>query len=289
MKIARLLLVIILSAGTAWGVSHYSLPNQADPAAAKETRFEQIKRTGVLRCGYYLWPPYLDRDMTTGQMKGLFADLFEETAKQLGVKIEWTTEIVHAHIPTDLDNNRYDVLCGMLFATPSRAREMGFTIPLLYHPAYLFVKEGDTRFDNNYAAANDPSVKFVILDGEFSAIAANERFPKAQKVSLPQNATGSDLMLNVANGKVDALITEMTTFLIYNKNNPGKVRRAAGPPESVIGAGFPVPQKEQDLKNALDTTLSYLQGTGFIDKLFDRYETPDNKFLRMPKPYILQQ
>lgn len=286
MKAVHLILVILLSAAIAFGVAKYAAPT-AQEGAKKETRLEQIKRTGVLRCGYYIWPPFLDKDMTNGTMKGMFVNIAEEIAKQLAVKVEWVTEVVHPQIPVDLASNRYDMVCGILFATPSRAREMDFTTPLLFHPAYLFVREGDTRFDNNYDAANDPSVTFSVLEGEFSSIAANEHFPKAQKLALPQNASGPELLVNVAVGKADAVITEMNTFNNYDKSNPGKLRRVAGPPESVMAAGFPIPQNEPSLKNALDATMAYLHGTGFINKLMDKYEQPDNKFLRMQKPYVM--
>ncbi|MGE4351184.1 MAG: substrate-binding periplasmic protein [Bdellovibrionales bacterium] len=289
MKLANLLLVVALSAVTAFAVSQYAVPQQTVASTQqKESRFEQIKRTGTLRCGYYLWPPLIDKDLKTGQMKGAFVEITEEIAKQLGVKVEWVTEILHPNISVDFASNRYDMIGGILLATPSRAREMDFTIPIFFHPTYLFVRNGDTRFDNNYAAANDPKVKISVLEGEFSAIAANERYPKAQKIALPQNASGPEILLSVAAGKADVVATEMTTFSNYSKNNPGILRRVAGPPESVVAAGFPIPQREQDLKDAVDTTITYLQSTGFIDKVFRKYETQDNKILRMTSPYILQ-
>jgi ABC-type amino acid transport substrate-binding protein len=222
-------------------------------------------------------------------MKGMFAELINEIGKQLNVKVQWSTEILHDQIPTDLASNRYDMLCGMLFATPTRAREMAFTKPLLIHPAYLFVRADDHRFDNNYEAANDPSIKFAILDGEYSAIAANERYPRSQKVALPQNSSGPELLLNVSGKKADVVATEMMTFALFNKSNPGQLRRVDGPPESIVEASFPLPLDEPDFKNTIDTTMTYLHGTGFINKLLDKYETTDIKFLRMPKPYVVKE
>jgi polar amino acid transport system substrate-binding protein len=289
MKLIHIVFVILLSAGTAFAVGKYVAAPTGQPQQTKETRFDQIKRTGVLRCGYYVWPPFIDKDLSTGKMKGLFPDIMEEIGKQLSLKIEWTTEIVHPQIPTDLASGRYDAVCGILFATPSRAREMDFTMPLLFHPAYLVARADDTRFDNNYEAANNPSIKFATLEGEYSSIAANEQFPKAQKVALPQNSNGSELLLNLANGKADLVITEKLTFLLYDKGNPGKLRIVAGPPESVIAAGFPVPQNEPALKNVLDTTMLYLHNTGIIDKLFKKFETPDNKLFRMTQPYVTSE
>ena len=286
MKLANLALIVALSAVTAFGVVKVATPTAQNPAAAKETRLEQIKRTGVLRCGYMIWPPVVVKDPNTGKMSGLAVELLEEIGKQLNVKIDWSVESTVANAFVDMANNRFDIVCSPYFVTPARAREAGFTTPFLFHPAYLYVRADDARFDNNYAAANDPAVKFSTIDGEFSAVGADENFPKAQKVALPQNATSADMFLNIADKKADVVVTEPMTFDVFNNSNPNKLKRAAGSPLRVMAISFPLPAKEYDLKNTLDATLTFLQGSGFLDTLADKYDSPTFKFLRLPKAYV---
>ncbi len=33
--------------------------------AHAETTYERVMRTGIIKCGYMLWPPYFDMDLTT--------------------------------------------------------------------------------------------------------------------------------------------------------------------------------------------------------------------------------
>ncbi|MGE4351183.1 MAG: substrate-binding periplasmic protein [Bdellovibrionales bacterium] len=261
----------------------------AAPANKVETRLERVKRTGVIRCGYFIAPTVTERDPNTGRMHGLSVELFEEMARQLSLKIEWTTEAALPQMPTDLSTGRYDVLCSPLFVTPGRVRETDYLKPVLFYPAYLFVREGDTRFDHNYAAVNAETTKLTTIDGEFAAIAAQENFPKAQKIALPQTANGSDLFLDVEGKKADGVITDSYIFAQYAKKNPGKIRRVEGPPVRVMPVSYALAANETGLKNMLDLTIDCLMGSGYLDRLLDKYEQPENPFLRLPKPYILPQ
>jgi len=288
MKLTQIALTALLSAAVAFGVVKYAGPT-AQTAPVKETRLEQIKRTGVLRCGYMVWPPMINKDPNTGAMSGMNVDFWEEIGKQMGIKIAWTEEISTAHAFADMDAGRYDAVCISYFITPARAREALFMEPILYHPYYLYVRADDTRFDNNYAAANDPSVTFSTIDGEFSSIGAMEGFPKAQRIALPQNAGGADLFLNVADKKADVVVTEPLTFASFNTNNLGKLKQAVGDPAGLMPMSFPLPAKEYDLKAALDATLLYLRSSGRLETILASHETPDIKFLRWLPLYQKQK
>ena len=228
MKLGTLLLVALVSAGVAYGTLNYvnQNPTTATPAT-KETRLDQIKRTGTLRCGYQVWPPMFVKDPNTGKMSGLYYDLVEEIGRQLKIKIEWTAEIATGQMLSDLNMNRYDAVCGYFGRTPSRAREAGFTMPLFYVPIYMYVRADDTRFDRDVFSANKPDVKFATLDGEFSSIAANESFPDAARVSVPQMSTAADLFMIVSSKKADAVIQDSAAFSDYDTHNPGILRPAS--------------------------------------------------------------
>ncbi|MDD3183185.1 MAG: transporter substrate-binding domain-containing protein [Alphaproteobacteria bacterium] len=284
MKFFQLLAIVLFSAVTTLAVSHYTLPS-AQTAPEKETRLEQIKRTGTLRCGYSIWPPALMKDPNTGAFSGMFYDLMQEMGKQLSLKIEWTVEVTPAHMFADLDSNRIDMVCSAYIATPARAKAAAFTSPIFYNVNTLFVRADDTRFDNNFEAANDPSVKFAVVDGGLSSILANQKFPLAQKPSVPELSTPADTFLYVAERKADVVLSEPLSFALFDKSNPGKMKRAVGEPPFVYGAGMPMPLKEFDLHNTINATLAYLQSTGVVAAIFDKHETEGVRTLRLAKPY----
>ena len=49
-------------------------------AADKESAYERVLRTGVLRCGYIAYPPHLIVDPATGTISGISHDIIEEAA-----------------------------------------------------------------------------------------------------------------------------------------------------------------------------------------------------------------
>lgn len=258
---------------------------QAAPVTTMETRWESVKRTGVLRCGYYIWPPVLTFDANTKQVGGVFYDIMQEVGKQLNLKVEWTMEVTHAHMLTDLNQGRFDMICSPVFATPGRTREAVFTHPMMSHPAYFYARKDDTRFDNNVAAANAKDVKIVSQDGGFSQIIAQEDFPQASTDDLPQVSSSADMFNEVVARKGDLTVAEPFTFAGYNKANPDKLRQVAGPPLRITPVAFTLPAGALDFKAALDTTLDFLQGSGFLDKVYRKYETGTARILRPPLPY----
>ena len=286
MKFGQAFVVILVSIILASGAAYYVSGASGTGAgrSVKETRLEQVKRTGVLRCGYIILPPFIAKDSNTGKMSGLVADIVEEMGRQLKLKIEWTAETSWGQMLTELNLNRYDIVAGAVFMNPNRAREADFTSPLLYSPAIMVVRKDDDRFDKDISRANKPDVKFVHIDGMYTALVSEEEFPLAVKTSLSQISNAAELFVMIATKKADASVVDSHAFALYAVNNPGVLRPVAGKPLRVTAMGLPLPANEPALKAMLDTTLAYLHDSGFIDKTLKKYDDPV-KFIRVAKPY----
>jgi polar amino acid transport system substrate-binding protein len=287
MKTGHVILAVFLSAALASGASYYAANarrGDVQSSATKETRLEQVKRTGVLRCGYVNWPPFTEKDANTGRISGLTYDLTEEIGRQLKLKIEWTGEVSTGSMLADLNLGRFDMICSPFAMTPGRAREADFSLPFVYSPVYMYARKDDTRFDNNFDAANKPEIAFAVLDGEFSSIGAHENFPGATKVSIPQLLNSADLYMAVASKKADAVIQDPYTFADYDAANPGVLRAAGNKPLRMLAVGMPIPSDEPALKATLNTTMAYLHDSGFIDKMLKKYESKARMY-RAAKSY----
>lgn len=261
------------------------------PALAQETKkesvYDRIMRTNTIRCGYYIWPPFLDKDVNTAKISGIAYDMTEEIGKQLGLKVEWTAEINFDSMFEGYVTGRYDLICAPLSATPSRARASDFTNHFGYFPYYLYAKEGDMRFENDYTKANVAAVKYASLEGDMNAILGNEVFPLTEKLSLAQTAGSTDPLMAVATGKADIATLEPVAALGFMRANPGKIRRVAGPPVRVLSLSYSVPIGEERLKAMLNTTLEVLLNTGFIDRAFKVYPDYDAEMLRIVPDYVM--
>ena len=62
------LLALLMGYAGAW----IAMPKTASQVEAKkETAYERVTRTGVLRCGYATWPPNVMKDPNTGKVSGI--------------------------------------------------------------------------------------------------------------------------------------------------------------------------------------------------------------------------
>ncbi len=286
MKIAQILIIALISAAVALGVSWLSPRNGGgESAQAKESAYDRVMRTGVLKCGYILYPRFLERDLNTKEMSGMYFDMMEEIARHLSLKLEWTEEVGFANAFDGLNTGRYDVMCMPFNQTAGRARVNEFTVPVVFYPYYMYVRNGDTRFDNNYERANDPKVKVVYLEGEFSQTIKAERFPKAAHVSLPNLSDISQVLMELAAGKADLTMTEPTSAERFLVNNPGKLKRVVGPSLYMQAGGLSVGIGEEKLKSMLNTTIRAMQASGSLQRIMDKYTTMPDQFFYPAQPW----
>ena len=86
-RILNLAIVVAVAAVVAVGTASYIGSRHATKNAAPDT-FERVTSSGVLRCGYVVYPPGLINDPNTGKISGIFPDVLEQAAHNLGLKVD---------------------------------------------------------------------------------------------------------------------------------------------------------------------------------------------------------
>lgn len=255
-------------------------------ADQKESAYDRVMRTGVLHCGYIVYPPETIKDPNTGKLSGTVIDTTEALGKQLGLKIDWTEEVPFANLFAGLKSGRIDALCAGLFESPARAREALFTIPSNYGVTYVFTRVGDTRFDNGFSSIDDPKIKIATIDGELGQSIATEQFPRASQTALPQMSDVSMVLETVATKKADVAFLQKGPAKGFLKNNPGKVRIAGKEPLRAFPAPLiAVRPDETSLKFLLDAGIRTLLLNGTVEKILRRYDPELDSYLLVAKPY----
>lgn len=282
----KLSILAIVLAVLALGSNYLS--GQSQPTTqkqVKESAYDRIMRTKTIRCAYLVWPPYMTRDTTTGQLGGVYYDLLERMAKDWSMKVDWAEEVGTANRFEGFAAGRYDMLCSPVGATPERTAVSDFSIPMGYQPFYLYARADDTRFDNAYDKANDPAVTFLTLDGYMASTIIKSEFPHATMKSLPNLSSDSEVLMSIQMGKADASVCEASMASAFIQNNPDKIKRVAGPPVRVAGETISFPLNEPALKTKINTTMQYYLDTGVLDKILTANTLTPEKFLRVAKPY----
>lgn len=252
-------------------------------AAEKESAYNRVLRTNSLRCAYTAVDPHVYKDLDTEKMTGPVAAIATEMAERLGLNIEWVAEVGHADFAEGLKTGRYDAYCGILTTAPTRARAAAFTRPYMFLPYYAFVRSDEQRF-STLESMNDSSVRAGVIDGEIFQIYTRKYLSKAQEISLPNMTPPGQLMVDLADGKVDVLIHDPLLFRQYDKNNPGKVRYAMDKaPLDIAPIGFAVEPNETKLRDMLDLSLLSMIVSGQIDNIL-KANAMDNIIVRRPQP-----
>ncbi|MGE4350864.1 MAG: substrate-binding periplasmic protein [Bdellovibrionales bacterium] len=284
MKNAKTTLALVLSCVAlilaAWSVFHSS-----GTSVQKASVYDRIMKDRTIRCAYQPWPPFLAKDPNTGEISGVYADIFKQIGQDLNLKIDWVEEVGSANTFEGYTTGRYDMLCSPITSTPQRALVSGFVRPFGYLPYYAYVREGDPRFDNAYDKMDNESITMMGLDGDFTSIVANEEFPKAKKVNLPNMMNGADLLTSLASGKADVVINDPSIADVFMKTNSGKVRRVEGPPVRFLAVSISLPLGEERLRELMNQTVTHYLDVGKIDKILNSYDLDETKILRIAPPY----
>ncbi|MBP9868703.1 MAG: transporter substrate-binding domain-containing protein [Alphaproteobacteria bacterium] len=240
----------------------------------KESAFDRILRTQTIRCGYVVYPPSIIKDPNTGRLSGIFYDITEKMGERLNLKIEWTEEVVFPTMLEGLKTKRYDVLCLNGWGSAHLAPHVSMTIPLYYSVINAFVRKDDLRFDRDRNSINNPSVKISTIDGTGTAVFANQTFPRAQQVGLPQGSDYSLTILNVINNKADVVLIENSLANEFLKKNPNSIRQVnLSKPLRYYANSFYVDIHEQELQSMLSMTLGEMLGAGEVDGIISKYDT----------------
>lgn len=284
MKISHLLLVILIAAVTAIGAQRL-LPQNNAVSATAETAYDRIKATSTIRCGYGVWEGTLAKDPTTGELSGLAYDYVNALGKALSLKVEWVEDTGWNEAVPALLTARIDVFCAGTWPNGARARDADFTIPHVYNAIYGYVREGDTRFDTDRTALNDPSIKVASPDGYTAARIAEAEFPKAAIYSVVSNTSAAEQLESVATGKADITFVDAIPGAEYMAANPGKIKQLPGGPLRVSPVTLFIKAGDYRLKRMLDIATEEMLNSGIIDKLVTKNEKYPGTYSRVLPGY----
>lgn len=252
-----------------------SVPAHAEP------KLNRVNATQTLKCGYVAYDPAMVKDEATGEWKGMDVEVTKAVAHRLGLQVEYAAETGWASVVTDLNAGKFDALCSSFWVHPDVAKFALFARPYYYQPVFVIARADDERFAKGIPNLDDPALKMSAIDGDNPVAIAAADFPKAQVVALPNMTNFSQVLLELADKKVDFTITDAVSFGTYNKSNPGRLKIVdVNKPARVYPAGYVVGSEDYQLRDALNAALNELILDGTIDRIMDKYDVYPNAYYR---------
>lgn len=255
--------------------------NTAEKKNNTTSVYERVINAGTIKASYLTYPPASMKDTKTGKMSGIFVEVLQKACDNLGLKLEWTEEVGWASQIEGLENDRYDIVGSPVWANPTRGKLTTMAIPVYYSGIGIFVRANDNRFDGNFNLIDNPAVRIGTIDGETSDLIARSDYPKAQRVSSPQNTEISQKYLDLASNKCDVVFTEPYNAFVYLKNNPGTIKNIAETsPIRLFGNCYMFKKNEFQLQQMLNVAIQDLINSGFVDRIISKYEPAPRLFYR---------
>lgn len=265
------------------------LSGSSNIGTASNSVYDKVIASGIIRACYTAFPPAFIKDPNTGKLSGIFYDTLNKAAGNMGLKVDWTTEVGWGDAIGALNSGKCDIIGSDSWSNSTRGKSAEFIQPLFYSSINAYVRIDDNRFNNDISVANNPNYKIVVLDGESSQVIAAQDFPNAKTLQLPQLTDVSQLFVSVVAGKGDMTFQDSSTADQYMKNNPGKIK-IVSTPLVVYGDVMMVKKGEFSLKTSLDNAINELHNNGYINSVISKYEKEYGvSFHRVAAPYAVSK
>ncbi|SMC25738.1 amino acid ABC transporter substrate-binding protein, PAAT family (TC 3.A.1.3.-) [Andreprevotia lacus DSM 23236] len=254
MKIALLLAVALAS------LSGHALADKLD----------DIKKAGVLRVAAFdSNPPFGFVDEKSRQLAGFDIDIAQALAKKLGVKLELQATNPANRIPL-LTANKVDLVAANFTITDERRKQVSFSVPY-FATGQKFIARKDVL------KKPDDIVKLRIgVDkGTTQEALLREKYPQTPVVAYDDTPLA---FAALRNGNVQAITQDDAKLLALLANAPDKTKYEISPfalTREYQGIG--VPLGEARLTDFVNSTLTELEKSGEVQKIYDHWFGPKTR------------
>jgi ABC-type amino acid transport substrate-binding protein len=213
--------------------------------------------------------PMQFKDPATGKWEGYNADMAADLAKLMGVKLQIVDATWQTLIP-GLMADKYDIIMVDMWATPERALTVLFTNPYNVYGWSVMVRDGTPH--KTWEDLNKSGVVISVLGGTADEQTARRNFPNATVKPLVSENVNAP-RLEVANGRADAVVTDLLNIKAFMAQNPeAKVRilqedRVMNP----TGLAYAVRPGDYHFLNFLNTWISANTESGHAKDLRDKW------------------
>lgn len=281
MRTSQVLLTILIAAIAAT----FSTWLVAKPVqGSAESTYDRVMRTGVLRCGYYMFKPMSWRDPQTNEMRGMVVDVAEAIEKRSGIKLEWTEEVTFGSMYEGLKTRRYDAICTPSWPDGSAARVADFGRTWFFSAIIPMVKSDEKRL-TSVAQLNSSNVTITTHEGDADDELAQVRFPKAKVLAVSQSADTSTMEANLFGGKADVILSDVNRIHQFNSTNTKKLKALSMEPLQLFPLQMVVNRGDEQLNRFLDLNIESLLNDGTMTRIVHKYQPAPNTYLLLAKPY----
>jgi ABC-type amino acid transport substrate-binding protein len=251
-KSTRYFIILLFAIGMIVLTGSCNNPKNSHNMTKNVGTFSQIKKTGIMRVGYIVFPPFVIQDPNTKELSGTFVDTIKEISEQMEVEVEWQ-EATWSTFIAGLQSKKFDISIAPTFSTISRAKSVAFTTPLIAAGNSAIVKKGDDRF-KTIQDFDKQGIVVAVTQGEQGHEYAKTNFKNAEIKVLSggdQNLTFSEVMA----GRADVALGDFWIVKQFTSQHPELHDLFADAPYNITPIAWAVRYEDQSLLTFLNTSL----------------------------------
>lgn len=212
------------------------------------------------------YPPFESID-ANNKIVGFDVDLANALCKEIDATCTFTNQAFDSLIPS-LKFRRFDAAIAAMDVTPERAKQVDFS-DIYYANSAVFVAAKD-----KFASVDQLKGKNVGVQNGTSHQSYLLEQMKAQEVKTVPYASYQNALLDLGNGRVDAVFADTAVAAEWLKKNGGY--QMVGKPVTdakYFGAGFAIAVNKGNkaLLDSLNQGLAAIKANGTYQKLYAKY------------------
>ena len=235
------------------GVSALAAAGVSLPGIALADELETLKKNGVMRIAMSgAYPPF-NFINEENQVVGFDPAIGEEIAKRMGLKVEIITTAWDGIIG-GLLANKYDAIVGSMSITPDREKVVDFVGPYYRMRRGIFVTK-----DSKIKTLDDlKTATLGVTLGE-----THEQWAREQGYKVRTYKGLPELMLELENGRVDAIVNDDIPVLLAITKNNAPIKQLDVKLGGVADeAGIAIRKGNPELHKAMQDALDAMQADG---------------------------
>lgn len=234
-------------------------------ASAGET-LDDITKSGELRMCFDAGYVPFEMKAKNGQYIGFDIDLGKVMAKQMGVKFVPVNTAWDGIIPALLTNKCHMIVAGMTI-TAERNMRVNFADPYVVIGQSILLNPKLKGKVTSYKDLNDKKYTIASKLGTTGETAVKKYIKDAQYHAFE---TEVDAVMEVVNGKADAMVYDMPFISITAAQKKGKVTPILEP-FTYEPLGIALRQSDPDILNFVNNFLRQTKGDGTYERLYNKW------------------
>lgn len=241
------------------------------PSLAADSSLARTRQAGVINVGTEAaYAPY--EFVKDGKIVGYDEEILDYVMSGLKVKLNQADVPFQGLFP-GLLAGKFDLICTALTMYPDTTKKFAFTMPIAESSLDIVRKAGDARI-KSADDLNGKSVGVEVGTGSEKAVRAlDAKLRTAGKPGLDVRGFTStpELYLSLANGQIDAGVTQLTQLKIVMKNQPNAFELVGPLTGERLFVGWAVRPEDKSLRDFLNTRIKELHDSGKLAQLQQKW------------------